>query len=366
MTADSAYAKWSEGIVGLLGILYISTTKFPLPPRGRGKGTPAVSVSFPRQFRCRLILGAEMSFARATKVLKQITGLSGINAKRIGRVTKQLGAKVIVFQEAEKAALDPAETTFLEIDGTAVPVRREETEGRAGKAADGVARHREVKALVATRKGEKAVLYDAGIEPVASKIDEPIFVDRFLRFAKHSGFDRSKNQVLISDGAEWIPRMVLPHYPNTVPILDFYHAAQHVHAACAEHYDDETRVMSKFTELRRKMKNGGLDSVIRCLQQFGTTKQVDYLTKNRDRMDYPTFKAAELPIASARVESACKNLIGTRFKQGGMHWSVKGIKPILALRCQIFSDRLEDYYDNLKKARQASLTGLETPLAMAA
>ena len=71
--------------------------------------------------------------------------------------------------------------------------------------------------------------------------------------------------------------MVLTHSSNTTAILDFYYAAQHVHAACAEHCAEESQAKSKFEELRRKMKTGEQDSVIRCLQQFGASKQVDYL-----------------------------------------------------------------------------------------
>ena len=312
------------------------------------------------------LLGSSTSFDQAAKMLKRITGLSGINAKRIERVTKQLGDKVIAFREAEETAPDPAKKVCLEVDGTGIPMRPEETEGRPGKGKDGVAKTREGKMALAIRSDSETVLYDAGIEPVTSKLDEPTFTDRFLRLAKLSGFDNAEQQVLISDGAEWIPHMVLSHYPNTTTILDFYHAAQHIHAACAEHYAEDSQAKSKFKELKHKMKTGELDSVIRCLQQFGTSKQADYLLKNRHRLDYPSFKAANLPIASARVESACKNVIGTRFKQGGMRWSLKGVRPVLALRCLICSDRLGAYYDASKKARQSWLTDLEQPLAMAA
>ena len=311
------------------------------------------------------LLGSAMSFPKGKEMLEQITGLRGINAKWVERITKQLGAKVIAFQEAVVADPDPAEKVFLEVDCTGIPMRPEETEGRPGKGKDGVAKTREGKMALAIRSDSKTVLYDAGIHPVTSKLDEPTFTERFLRLAKLSGFDKAELHVLVSDGAEWIRHMVLSHFPNTTLILDFYHAAQHIHAACAEHYAEDSQTKSKFKELRHKMKTGELDSVIRCLQQFGASKQADYLLKNRDRLDYPSFKAAKLPIASTRVESACKNVIGTRFKQGGMRWSLKGVKPVLALRCLICSDRLGDYYDSSKKARQSSLAGIEPQLAAA-
>ena len=302
------------------------------------------------------LLGAEMSFARASSVLKEVAGLKGIYAKQVERVSKRLGAKVEAFQKTSEVVVSqPVENMYMEIDGTGIPARPGATAGRAGKAEDGVARTREVKIMATWQNAKDTPQYDAGIEPVTSAMDEPTFTQRYLRHTSKTGFNQAKRQTLISDGAEWIKGLVVAHHPETTCILDIHHALQHIHTACEEHYGDERRTKSKFKELKHKLATGQLQSVIRCLYQFGSTSTINYLLKNADRLDYPAYKEAGLPTSSARIESACKNVIGSRFKKGGMRWSLAGIKPLLELRCLICSNRLDDYYDAVKRDRQSML-----------
>ena len=60
-------------------------------------------------------------------------------------------------------------------------------------------------------------------------------------------------------------------------------------------------------------------------------------------MRYPEFLAMGLCIGSGVVEGACKNVVGTRLKHGGMHWSVHGANAIISLRCAVLSNRLDDF-----------------------
>ncbi|MBK5294489.1 MAG: hypothetical protein JJE04_22765 [Acidobacteriia bacterium] len=46
------------------------------------------------------------------------------------------------------------------------------------------------------------------------------------------------------------------------------------------------------------------------------------------------------------VEAGCKTVIGVRFKQSGMFWTVLGANAILALRCRQFNGRFEDYWES--------------------
>jgi len=51
-------------------------------------------------------------------------------------------------------------------------------------------------------------------------------------------------------------------------------------------------------------------------------------------------------IGSGVIETRCCTVIGQRFKQSGMHWSVKNANNIIALRCCIMSNRWEDFWGN--------------------
>ena len=68
----------------------------------------------------------------------------------------------------------------------------------------------------------------------------------------------------------------------------------------------------------------------------------DYFANNRQRMRYPEFRARGLCVSTGVVQGACKTLVGSRLKCGGMHWSVDGANDILALRSCIVSDRFDE------------------------
>ena len=62
-----------------------------------------------------------------------------------------------------------------------------------------------------------------------------------------------------------------------------------------------------------------------------------YLRTNADRMRYPAFRAAGLPIGTGPVESAGKHLVQLRLKRPGARWSEPGAHALLALRARAAS-----------------------------
>ena len=73
--------------------------------------------------------------------------------------------------------------------------------------------------------------------------------------------------------------------------------------------------------------------------------EADYFDNNKERMRYPKFRAQHLFIGSGVIEAGCKTIIGSRCKQSGMFWTVRGANAILALRCHHFNGRFEDYWE---------------------
>jgi len=49
---------------------------------------------------------------------------------------------------------------------------------------------------------------------------------------------------------------------------------------------------------------------------------------------------------SMELSKMSKTVIGQRLKQSGMEWSVRGANAIIALRCVMKSNRLEDYWES--------------------
>ena len=67
-------------------------------------------------------------------------------------------------------------------------------------------------------------------------------------------------------------------------------------------------------------------------------------------MRYPEFRRQHLFVGSGVIEAGCKTVIGTRLKQSGMFWTVRGANAIIALRCCKLNGRLEDYWENRRAA----------------
>ena len=67
-------------------------------------------------------------------------------------------------------------------------------------------------------------------------------------------------------------------------------------------------------------------------------------------MDYLRFRQMQLPIGSGTIESACKNVIGGRMKQGGMTWSPDGADGMLQIRASQESGRFESDFQWLLAA----------------
>ena len=125
-----------------------------------------------------------------------------------------------------------------------------------------------------------------------------------------------------------------------VGILDIQHARQHVWEARHKVMPSQAK-----TEAWAKPRVGevldGLEDERKHRKGAEQRKAIDslvgYLDRHRDLMDYPRYRAAGSPIASAAVESTNKRLVGRRCKQGGMIWSEAGLEAMVALRLAFYN-----------------------------
>ena len=259
---------------------------------------------------------------------------------------------------------------YLGMDGTGVPVRRAELAGRAGKQADGSAKTREVKvvavwAAATDEHGRElperevgSVTYSAAVESAAAQDTEPEpspFAQRADREARRRGFDRAPRRVVLGDGAPWIWNIADELFPGAVQIVDLFHAKQHLWDVAKAIYGPGTDMAERWAKRRRdELDDGRLGALLRALRRHESRDEarrcVDYIRRNRHRMRYPAFRARGLCVGSGVLEAGCKNVVGTRFKRPGMHWSVAGVNAMAALRCCVLSKRLDDFWIR-RKAR---------------
>ena len=150
--------------------------------------------------------------------------------------------------------------------------------------------------------------------------------------------------VVLGDGAPWIWNMAAELFPDRVEILDWDHADEHISAVARTLYGEGTdRAVTWRTTQLDRLATDGVDHIIaslRCLgahqrtvaKRTAVTDLTRYLTTNRERMQYQTFRAAGYAIGSGAVESAVSHVVQQRMKRVGMRWRAAGADAMLALR----------------------------------
>jgi hypothetical protein len=333
-------------------------------PRDRALGMHATSLS-PGVLRMVGLAASDFSFAAASDLLWELAAVR-VETKQVERCAEALGREVAADERAVAETVpSPAPTMYLGLDGSGVPVRPAEVEGRRGKQPDGSAKTREVKlATVWTAEGrDKAgrpvrdrgsVSYNAAVESAASRDTDPqpaAFAQRVYREAIRRGFDTAAQRVVIGDGAAWIWRLADEQFPGAIEIVDIYHAKQHLCDVAKAIYGAGTALADAWAGQRHdELDTGRLRALVAALRAHAKTTDearqcIAYLIRNRHRMRYPEFRAWGLCVSSGVVEAGCKLAIGARLKRAGMHWTVAGANAIIALRCCKLSGRFEDFWE---------------------
>ena len=339
-------------------------------PRDRALGLAGGALS-PAVLRMVGIAAAQVSFGGASGLLRELAGLA-IDAKTVERRAEALG-RAVADDERDVVEPEPsaARTLYLGLDGTGVPVRKADAEGRPGKQPDGAAKTREAKLAVvwsaettgadgAPRRDPDSVSHNAAIESVAVRDTDaarPPFVRRVLRETRRRRFDRAPRRVVLGDGAAWIWNLADEHFPGAIQIVDIFHAKEHLFEVAKTLYGAGTDLARQWGKRRRdELDQGRIDALLGALRGHAATcEDADrcavYIARNRHRMNYPAFRAAGLCVATGVVEGACKNLVGGRLKRGGMHWTTDGANAILALRCAVLGNRFDDFWERRANAK---------------
>jgi hypothetical protein len=167
--------------------------------------------------------------------------------------------------------------------------------------------------------------------------------------ATTQGVLQAKTVVRVSDGGTYFidqSRELFRDQPM-VGILDIQHANQHIWETGHKLTTNPTETAAWARPLTQSIAEGRVADVLVTLaeeerQRKGTRKSeitglAGYLSRHQNLMDYPRYRAAGYPIASAAIESTNKRLVGRRCKQGGMIWSESGLESMVALRVALFN-----------------------------
>jgi hypothetical protein len=325
--------------------------------------------------RMQAVVGQDAPFDRGREQIKVLAGLD-VTAKSVERTAETIGADIAAGEQREidKAVqLDlpviigaPIPILYVQMDGTGVPVVKKETEGRKGKTDGQPAHTREVKlGCVFTQtscdkegyaiRDPDSTTYTGAIETA----DE--FGKRLYREAWNRGWNRAKKKVIIADGAEWIWNQADLHFPGSVQIVDLFHARQHLWELARKLHPNDPVNQKAWMQAHQKrlLDKGKIEKLVLALRSTDSTNaevleklrtEADYFERNAGRMRYPKFRRQHLFVGSGVIEAGCKTVIGSRLKQSGMFWTVRGANSIIALRCCHLNGRFEDYWEARRAA----------------
>jgi hypothetical protein len=315
------------------------------------------------------VVGSDAPFDHGRQQMKLLAGLA-VTTKAVERTAEAIGADIAARQQEETnrarqwdlpIPIGPSiPVLYIELDGTGVPMVRAETEARPGKIDGQPAHTREVKlGCVFTQtswdqqgfaiRDPDSTTYTGAIETAEE------FGQRLYAEACHRGWSRARKKVVLGDGAEWIWNLADLHFPGAIQIVDLFHARQHLWDLARLLYPGEDAHQRQWILRHQpKLDDGKIEKLVGYLCSLETSspeltatirQAAAYFQRNTARMRYPEFRRQHLFVGSGVIEAGCKSVIGSRLKQSGMFWTVRGANAIIALRCCRFSARFEDYWD---------------------
>ncbi len=325
--------------------------------------------------RMQAVVGQEAPFDHGRQQMKLLADLE-VTTKSVERTAEAIGTDIAQGEQREiqrAVQLDlpvivgePIPILYVQMDGTGVPVVKQETEGRKGKIDGQLAHTREAKlGCVFTQttwdqegypiRDPDSTTYTGAIE-TAEEFGKRLYLEAWKR-----GWSRAKKKVVIADGAEWCWNQSSLHFPGAIEIVDLYHARQHLwELARTLHPNHEVNQKAWIkVHQKRLLDKGKIEKLVLALRSIDSTNpevleklriQADYFERNTERMRYPKFRRQHLFVGSGVIEAGCKTVIGSRLKQSGMFWTVRGANAILALRYCHLNGRFEDYWEARRSA----------------
>ncbi len=206
----------------------------------------------------------ETCYQKAETHLQETAGIT-VDARQIQRVVQRFGPAAQHWQERETApGTERAPVLYVSADGTGVPMRKSELDGRKGKQPDGTAKTRQVYlGCVFTQHGRdekgrpirdyNSTTYLSFLGPITD------FAPSLRREAIRRGMGNAEKTIVLIDGAEGLECMGRDYFPGCAQIVDFFHAMEHAsHTLVAllgnkDHPDYKPRLRQW---AKRLLKNG--------------------------------------------------------------------------------------------------------------
>lgn len=278
-------------------------------------------------------LCARLPFEEASVVAGNF-GIS-VSDSELERLTKPIGAatRAVVREQLSNAPEVPCQTgqpgrvMVLQADGVYALARPE----------NGACAGVEVKT---------AVLYPQAAPDqrwlIADVTPAPDFIQLLAGLIHRASVTPNDELIGLSDGAAWIEAGF-----DTLGIkrvTDAYHASEYLEVVMQElGWPADERAAHRRAWCRGEVNARDWLEAHRPPPEITDTwnqaarNSLNYLTQRVNSMDYAEYSKRGYPIGSGQIEGANKNVIGTRMKRSGMHWSRQGAGRMASIRAQLLA-----------------------------
>jgi hypothetical protein len=279
-------------------------------------------------------MGQELVFETAAEAMEKLT-LVKVNAKQIERVCHHYGQKIeeqIWNTNVPKpnkvlpAKISPS-PYYVMVDGGMVLTREE--------------KWKEMKLCRIFQDSDQIQINKGRTYISHSQYVSHLGEHRPFLAKVESITDYLSQKIFVADGAKWIWNWVEETYPESVQILDFYHAKEHLCGFANIFFKDEEEKQKWVDTQSLWLLNDGILKVLDTLHSLNITDKnkakardnlESYYERNQTRMTYKTFREKGWLIGSGAMEAAHRHVIQERMKLSGQRWTIPGAQQVANLR----------------------------------
>jgi len=303
------------------------------------------------------------SFDKAARLLESLANLK-IDAKRVQLITEGVGAALVRERDESTEAFLHGSGAHATA-GPAAPLIVVTADG-------GRVQTRQPKAADKWKEDKVGVVYDAlpgpeqpgetyhGPPPITRSVVVTMkpweeLADHLSALADRRGYAAAVEKVFISDGAGGIRSTRERCFPDAVFILDWAHAAEHLHDCAVARFGPGRKADDWYERQKERLWNGKARRVIAAIARLARDlgppppkaadndprrilrANLSYFRTNRDAMDYAAYRQKGWPLGSGIIESTIKQL-GKRVKGTEKHWSLGGVEATLQVMALLVSE----------------------------
>jgi hypothetical protein len=288
-------------------------------------------------------------YVRGEDILEKYTSVK-VNPSQIYRVTNHVSESLKGEDLKIERTLQPLskeDVLYVEMDGSMIPTRNNEEpwkEVKLGRLFRGVD--------CMNPNTDSSYLSDSQYVGHFGRSTD--FCEKLGSIIDSYG-DLKGRLVFINDGAAWIREWIADHYPLSTPILDFYHAMEHLWEFADKAFPNSPSEKEQWCDQQKELLLASNVETVLGNIRFTKAKEEDqkklikYYQNNKDRMKYKQYRNTGCGIiGSGAIESAHRTVIQKRMKLSGQRWSTKGAKNMLRLRVIAMNKQWPKVIDFLK------------------